>query len=376
MKCSEIKGYLSEYLDGCLDVQKEEEVEKHLATCEVCRRELAVLREVTGRLAGLDKIKAPPDFLHRLNTRLDSMPFYAKFLARFSQKNISYSFKLIAAVAVVVLAINLIITERPFYNPRSISNKSGKSEQALEEEKPVAKRASEKDLEEPLRRKTKEQPPKELNRITGRIPAESSPTFVPLIKDENDKLSISGKGQVPATPAPIEPVPRFSIDLKMDKKLSIATPDNKKDFTSSGMVAEMKNINKTLKQRSLLGKTARVSQPEPMKEEGPVSQQMNEEKSEIQKESISEGRSSDILDRLTRLIDSFSGKIISIEHRDDQSGRFLSIVVDIPASRFYSFTDGLQKIGSVTSSLPDVSESNERLLSLELNIYDFVKGSE
>lgn len=86
MKCSELTGLLTAYLDGEINAEELRLVEKHLSECETCRQELFLLRETQSCLrevlkmsaAGIEpspaawntvreKIKTPVTFWERLS---------------------------------------------------------------------------------------------------------------------------------------------------------------------------------------------------------------------------------------------------------------------------------------------------------------------
>ncbi|MBI2842542.1 MAG: zf-HC2 domain-containing protein [Armatimonadetes bacterium] len=62
MKCGQVQEKLSCYLDGVLDESTLEAVERHLASCEDCRRELEMLASVVGFASEIEEV-APPAYL-------------------------------------------------------------------------------------------------------------------------------------------------------------------------------------------------------------------------------------------------------------------------------------------------------------------------
>ena len=54
MKCSNIKEYLTDYLDGVLTPELQLEVEKHLGNCESCLDEVNQLKNLFGDISEVE----------------------------------------------------------------------------------------------------------------------------------------------------------------------------------------------------------------------------------------------------------------------------------------------------------------------------------
>lgn len=61
-RCSQVRGWMSEYLDGRLGPGQARALESHLEACPECREELAALRETVGWLQGAPQVAAPRSF--------------------------------------------------------------------------------------------------------------------------------------------------------------------------------------------------------------------------------------------------------------------------------------------------------------------------
>ncbi|MGD2268859.1 MAG: zf-HC2 domain-containing protein [Desulfobacterales bacterium] len=70
MKCFRAKKLLSSYLQGQLDKHSSMQLEKHLAACDACRRQMDDLTMLVGELKAMAPVKAPPDFLDQIHARL------------------------------------------------------------------------------------------------------------------------------------------------------------------------------------------------------------------------------------------------------------------------------------------------------------------
>ena len=59
MACGFDKGLIAAYYDGEADPAERAEVERHVASCPECARDLADMKELTGRLKSLGRAAAP-----------------------------------------------------------------------------------------------------------------------------------------------------------------------------------------------------------------------------------------------------------------------------------------------------------------------------
>ncbi len=65
-----IQELLSSYLDGDLSADERGQVDEHLATCEACQQELALLRATLDALHGLPELTAPAGFADAVMDRV------------------------------------------------------------------------------------------------------------------------------------------------------------------------------------------------------------------------------------------------------------------------------------------------------------------
>jgi anti-sigma factor RsiW len=64
---------ISEYIDGTLDPQVRADVERHLATCEICSAILDSTRNIIVLMADDRVFELPLNFSKRLHARLDEV---------------------------------------------------------------------------------------------------------------------------------------------------------------------------------------------------------------------------------------------------------------------------------------------------------------
>jgi anti-sigma factor RsiW len=70
MNCRKAQEELSAYVDDMLLPEEKKELEQHIAACGSCKLQLAQLRLYAKTMAGLPKVKAPGDFLKKVNERI------------------------------------------------------------------------------------------------------------------------------------------------------------------------------------------------------------------------------------------------------------------------------------------------------------------
>ena len=106
MTCDEIKELLAGYQDGELEACQQEAVQRHLAECETCRRELARLekvKEVTGRVQYKDlPLEVWERYWHDLYRRID--------------RGLGWIFMSIGAIILAALGL-FHLTRDFFFNP-------------------------------------------------------------------------------------------------------------------------------------------------------------------------------------------------------------------------------------------------------------------
>lgn len=66
MKCDKVRERLSVYIDGALDARGAAEIERHVAGCGECRRELAAMRRLVGAARGVEFVTPPAGLTRRI----------------------------------------------------------------------------------------------------------------------------------------------------------------------------------------------------------------------------------------------------------------------------------------------------------------------
>jgi anti-sigma factor RsiW len=73
LNCRHVWDHISEYIDNTLDPDVRAEVERHLATCEICSAILDSTRNIIVLMADDRVFELPLDFSKRLHARLDEV---------------------------------------------------------------------------------------------------------------------------------------------------------------------------------------------------------------------------------------------------------------------------------------------------------------
>jgi len=73
MNCRHVWNHISDYIDNTLDPAVRAEVERHLATCEICSAILDSTRNIIILVADERVFELPLDFSKRLHARLDEV---------------------------------------------------------------------------------------------------------------------------------------------------------------------------------------------------------------------------------------------------------------------------------------------------------------
>ena len=84
MSCSRMEKQMMPYVDGRLKVSEQQEVEKHLASCAVCRVRVNEFRAVSGLLDELPQIEPSGAFDARVRARVAAEPVKQSWWAVFA----------------------------------------------------------------------------------------------------------------------------------------------------------------------------------------------------------------------------------------------------------------------------------------------------
>lgn len=108
MKCNEIKGLLSEYIEGQLAPDICKEIEGHLSVCSNCSGAFDGLKLITRSLDHLPKVNTPDDFLEGIHKKIEKGGIFDRVLKTlFFPARFKVPLECAGLAATVVLAILL-----------------------------------------------------------------------------------------------------------------------------------------------------------------------------------------------------------------------------------------------------------------------------
>lgn len=111
MDCANALDSLSAYLDDALDPLTKADVERHLSSCDRCRSELNALRACVQAVSSLERIPAPPGFLHRVHECIEHPSPWKRLLRTLL---LPWHIKVPLHVAGAVAMVLLILATVPF----------------------------------------------------------------------------------------------------------------------------------------------------------------------------------------------------------------------------------------------------------------------
>ena len=105
-KCSDIENLLPLYPEGALSEDEKRTVEEHLAHCEACRRELALLKKTDELVKQLPPVEEPPWFAQKVMARVREEAEKKSFARRwFYPLRFKIPLQIMATLVIAVLAV-------------------------------------------------------------------------------------------------------------------------------------------------------------------------------------------------------------------------------------------------------------------------------
>ncbi len=378
MECQDIREHLSGYIDNALDQDERDIVEKHLADCNACRKELDLLKALVKEISSVELVKPPDDFLFQIHKRMDP-GFSLAGIARklFVPFRIKIPMQFAATVAVCVLILFIINTPEVKKEMSDLSQKTpglGISEyvfkDALDEETavPAASEPSAEyqddikedlaDAKEPLRRiQPLEKKMQKRNRTDKIAAGTGDMSGAEAITGRNGMLS----GRV---------VPQGSETVAREKVLAEHEPRVKARIAESAL--EKSKHKKYASSPSPAAKPIEIalvldrgiSQPSAVTgkdSRAPVSRKKSMgalEKENLKKETMTaridaahpEKKPEELQVNLHTLVESVQGKVVTISY--DNNNRPAALLADIPADNYALFCGKLNEIGRFLSPPP------------------------
>jgi len=338
MDCADVLELLSEYVDGTLDAQTRKAVEKHIAVCENCKQEFTSLRAVVEELGALEPVKPPEDFLGKIRERMETRSGFNKIFRKlFLPFHIKIPLELAAAATVTILVVLVVNIQQPEIQMMKIP--TGTPSQRLGEKpktdrmKPALKKQA-----EPPATVIEEAPAKLSDSEPVMLPRRSGKkTATPLIqKESKPSSSFMAKAESKQTAGK-----HYPIKLALVLKTGVIGGDFK-----PGIVIQAAPL--------LEGRESTVE-----KESAPA----NSFENKI--DAGEKNRTSDLLARITRIINHAQGKVLAAEY-DGQEAQLQSIDAEIPAENYESFCTQLTGLATFQSPPPHLANKNLEIIQVRL----------
>lgn len=329
MECAEIEKFLSEYIDGILDRETRDLVEKHLRTCKACREELGSLEALVKGLGSLESVEAPADFLDKVHERIEQRSRFAKILrGLFVPTRIKIPFQLATAAATAVLVFSLFNLMQPAKQMVDVPSDSG-----------------------PMRTADK-------TRVDSVEPAPEKEIYEskPVLKEAALPQGFTEK-------EPIELVlllPGEMIGAAHEPRVAIQPPAGEKKKARAGEVSTRKLTKQAVPKAGLTAdwhEQEQRSVPVPDEERPEV-------KDEAARASVHFGEAPSKVIKLIELID---GEVIG-EVYEREAGRPQFITAQIPAKNYTSLLDKLSQLGALQSPLPTMLAEDQGMIQIRIQL--------
>ncbi|MBU1486580.1 hypothetical protein KKH56_00805 [bacterium] len=317
MECAEVRELLSEYI---LDRELKADVDKHLLSCNACREEVALLKE----LGSLKEVKAPEDFLEKVHERL-ARRFEFKKMARllFFPLRIKIPLELATAVATVILAVYIFKPAEQVLRPPLIT-----------EPETVARVP----VEEPVK-------PKE---VAGPAPVLEELARLPSAKEEKPaQLAVKEKGA--SLPIPVK-IKEDSVSKKEEEPIELVL-----------LIKEEAPAIDYYESNALRKSGARLREEKAKKEDRQALQMLSEEEV-IVEEVTSLSYLSHVHSKVKGLIEVVGGRITSVESQPQL------ITAEVPAKNYKLLLEKISELGSLKRPLPPVGAEDKEPIILRIRL--------
>lgn len=143
MKCKDVLGLLSGYIEGDIEPSQKKRIEAHIARCDSCARELASLKKMISVLNSAEEVEPPADFLNSIHERLERKSWWQRIAGYLPDISpIGYPVKGLVAAAGIFLVLYFtgafpVKKQGPLHIARKSEVPSQTSVQIQKPEKPI-----------------------------------------------------------------------------------------------------------------------------------------------------------------------------------------------------------------------------------------------
>jgi hypothetical protein len=335
MECSQIRELLSEYMDGMLDKETADLVEKHLETCKDCREELASLRAISEELSSLEAVEAPADFLNKVHERIEQRSLVSRVIRSiFVPTRLKIPFQLATAAAMAVLVFSLF---NVIQSEKQIVGVPFESEKARTEKLPATD-----SLEPAPVGPTYQAQPTLQKAVVPKKLAERKPIELVLLLKGEAPSRVYAPGEGPEA----EDAKTGTGVLEKEKPPAAQTPLGKRPKQAA---------------RKADSKTALADEirkpPVPPNEKFAGSADVEAGKSPLSLQALS---------KLQRLIELEGGEVIAEGNEEVSPPQYLT--AEIPAKNYRSFLDKVGRLGILRSSPSAIPLGDREMILVRIRL--------
>lgn len=338
MDCAVIQELLSEYIDGTLDANTVQVVEKHILVCKDCKETLASLSAMVEELNTLEPIKPPADFLDKIHQRMEPRSGFVRLFRKlFVPFKIKIPLQLAAAATASILVVMVLNLQKSEYQKMQ-PQKASKSEYFAEKSKADH-------LTPEFKKKTKPQAPV-LEEAPGRL--SDSEQVMPAQKSRTKTLvqpSIQTKSE-----------PSSSVLAKASSSLGISQPIELALLLKPVVIGN-----------AYAPDTAMKTMPLPETDKKTIeTERMDKDFLEGKIGAGQKNQVNDLLLRMNHIIRPLKGKILTKKYHE-QKNRLTSIHVQIPAENYENFCRELNRLAFFKTPPPALSDQSLETVDLLIN---------
>jgi len=387
---------LQDYIEGELDQSTAQEVAQHLQSCARCAKELEYLKQHLSNMKGLEKVRAPKDFLERVHRRIEESPEERTlFHTLFSPPRFKIPLEL-SAVAVMVIAVIFVLQvtrpmkrQEPVVVDKEINNTRALPYEKREEEKPEEVKP---EKTEHVQKTKPSEPPasegtlqaKEMKPSEGTAALEESPAERTTVSSERPSAperkreSKAGSAETlleGGRPGVLRPATELTVvmvltgEMKQEEEALKASPaaaeqvpsEYSKELKAASNAPLKTGEEANLQERAVVSdqeETALVSKTQGRK----ASVKQVQERPAGETENSAFEKAADLL---FGLVQSEGGTVVakSFPNTSDQP---LVVTADIPSSHINDFLDKLGGYGEI--QIPPIGEAEKKAITVRMRI--------
>ena len=364
MNCTGSKKLFSEYIDGVLDSDTKAQLEEHVSTCADCQQKLQELKMLVEEIRGMEQLKAPDDFIDRLNERIEPRFSLGKIMKTlFVPIKIKIPIQLVTVTATVVLVFSVINLQQPVMQLLDAPMVSEEEEVKLEVMKEPVKPTPD--------RKIFVQKPASTKTVAHKKPKTTKAKDIALkglrMEKATDKKAFARTMQKEKRTIELALVLKTGepgrAGLQFKPKEKAPSPErgealDEESRTYAGSSSKLGAVRKAAPKVAIATSS--------FKEDEEDKALPDSEPSESKDETA--GVVTDVNQRvkeLENLIERLNGKILYIEY-EEKSRRPKSLTAQIPATQYNRFYEKLKILGTLHGPAPAINEKKKDMIKVKV----------